>query len=186
MTLAQGKVGLWMLDSSTFIHSLIIEQTRLVVTLRNPIAFPEYVFKVELLGERAHPETQEIARAVVTSGQITLRNLTLGDLDRIAQLNAPRKAGLGELACAIIAGREGGGVLCDDWKCRNWMSANTTPLVEWQSIEDVLLEAAERAHLSEYELEDLQKRLLSNRYHCRFDLRNEHLMRSLSRKTPDT
>lgn len=175
-----SRIALWLLDSSTFINAIAVGQVRLVVLLRSPIAFPEYVFKAELLGERSHAATRDAAKDIVSSGQIKLTSLTIDDLERIAQLNAPRKAGLGELACAIIAGREGGGVLCDDWKCRNWMSSHVAP-VEWHSIEDVLIEAAERSHVSEYELEEFQRKLTSNRYHCRFDLRNEYLMRALNR-----
>lgn len=170
-----------MLDSSTFINACRIDQVRLLVLLKSPLCFPEYVFKVEL-GSGARAVTREAAMQCVAAGQVSLRSLSLADLERIAQLKAPRRIGLGEIACAIIANRDNGAVLSDDWKCRNWVRDNIAP-IEWQGIEDVLLEGASRLHLSEFDLENLQKRLEENKYHCRFDLKNEHLMRALGRNT---
>lgn len=175
----QRTAGACILDSSTFIHFCIAGQTRLLVLLRSPLAFPEYIFRVEL-GSRAYPETREKAQHYVSRKEIGIKHLSLEELDLIASLKAPRRAGLGELSCAIIAHRERGVVLCDDQKCRNWISTHLPPVL-WESIEDILLSAAEQSHLSEFELDQIQKSLASNRYQCRCDLRTEHLMRALNR-----
>ena len=114
--------------------------------------------------------------------QIGVESLTLSDLDRIADLSAPRRIGIGEIACTIIAERQAGGVLCDDWKARKWLEQRTTPH-SWESIDDVLLDAAAIGHIGEFDLVDFQQRLEANRYRCRFaDLRLEHLQRQLARR----
>jgi hypothetical protein len=170
-----------MLDSSTFIHSCIAGQTRLLIKLRSPLAFPEYVFRVEL-GSTAHDDTRQAAQQCVSNNQISIKSLSLEELALLASLNAPRRAGIGELACVLIAHRERGVVLCDDEKCKSWIRANLNPVV-WECIEEVLLEAAEKYHLSEFDLAEIQKTLASQRYLCRYDLRTEHLRRELSRRS---
>lgn len=178
MTPSSTAINAWLLDSSTFIHAEIAGQTRLLLLIRKPTYFPSYVYRVEL-GSNAHEPTRARAQHFVKNGQILLKNLSLEDLDQIAQLKTPRKVGLGELACAIIASRENGVALCDDRKCRNWIKDNLR-FTSWQSIEDILLDAAAQSHLSEFELEDIQKLLAKNKYQCQFDLRSEYLIRRLN------
>ena len=120
MTKDSASAALWMLDSSTFINALIIDRVTLLLSLRSPAFFPEYVFRFEL-GANARDETREGATQAVDRRQVGVQKLTLADLDRIAALGAPRRVGLGELACAVIAQRTGGGVLCDDWRARRWI-----------------------------------------------------------------
>ena len=52
--------------------------------------------------------------------------------------------GIGEIACAIIAERQSGGVLCDDRKARRWL-ADRVAVLKWESIEDILLDARPRS-----------------------------------------
>lgn len=170
---------LWTLDSSTFIHALIVERVALVILLRSPLYFPEYVFRFEL-GANAHERTRTEAASFVSRNQIGVVNLTLADLDRIASLGALRRIGLGEVACAVIAERRTGGVLCDDWRARGWLEQHTTPQ-RWDSIDGVLLEAAAKGQIGELDLVDFQRVLEENRYHCRCDLRLEHLQRQVTR-----
>ncbi|MFI5366000.1 MAG: hypothetical protein ACHQ4J_10280 [Candidatus Binatia bacterium] len=166
---------LWMLDSSTFINALAIDRVALLVLLRSPLFVPEYVLRIEL-GVNARLQTQEGISEWVRRKKIGVRQLSIGDLERIAQLAAPRRVGVGELACAIIAERDGGGVLCDDWRARRWLEQETTPAC-WNSIEDVLVDAAGALHVSEYDLVDFQVKLERARYRCRVDLRLAHLQR---------
>ena len=168
-----STVSLWMLDSSAFIHALIVGRVPLLISLRSPAYFPEYVFRVEL-GSNAKEETREEAAGSVRRNQIGVKQLTLGDLDRIAALEAPRKIGLGELACAVIAERLAGGVLCDDWRARRWIAIRM-PSVTWDSIEGLLLDAAQQDQIGELDLVDFQEELERNCYHCRVDLRMEYL-----------
>jgi hypothetical protein len=171
---------LWMLDSSTFIHALIVERVALVVLLRSPLCFPEYVFRFEL-GPNAHKTTRTEAASFVNRKQIGVANLTLADLDRIASLGAPRRIGLGEIACAVIAERRAGGILCDDWRARGWLETRTNTQ-RWDSIDGVLLEAAAEGRIGELDLVDFQKTLEQNHYHCRCDLRLAHLQEQMSRR----
>ena len=173
----------WMLDSSTFIHVLMIEKIQILLLLRPSLFFAEYVYKIEL-GVNAKEDTRRHARRVVSQGKIGIKQLTIDDLDQIAAMSRPRRIGLGELACAIVAEREGGGVLCDDWKCRPFFQ-NQMSLAQWHSIEDLLIEAAEQRYLTEFELSELQAKLQENQYHCRRDLRFEYLSR-LHNSSPKT
>ncbi|MGO8752188.1 MAG: hypothetical protein ACLQNE_40130 [Thermoguttaceae bacterium] len=167
----------WMLDSSTFIHAVIVDRVMLLASIRFPLSFPEFIFRFEL-GSDARPATRDAAAQAVGRKQIGVQQLTLADLDRLSQLAAPRRIGLGELACAIIAERLAGGVLCDDWHAKKWIEGRVTAKC-WDSIEGVFLEAAASGHIGELDLVDLQKTLETNRYHCRCDLRLEHLQRLL-------
>ena len=93
------------------------------------------------IGASAHDDTRQRAVDCVRRNQIGISRLSLADLDRLASLSAPRRLGLGELACAIIAERDGGGVLCDDMKAVTWLQAHVR-VRWWESIEDVLLDCA--------------------------------------------
>jgi predicted nucleic acid-binding protein len=170
----------WTLDNSTFINARLIRRVWLLPLLRKEVSFPEYVFKVEL-GSGAHPDTRIEAARCVEKGDIGVRRLTLEDLDRIAGLSMPRRIGLGEVACALIAEREDGGVLCDDRKARNWILERVSPKA-WEAIEDLLIAGAEASHLSEYDLQDCQETLRLNKYQCSCDLRHEYLRRLANRK----
>jgi len=180
MTLTAVPVPLWLLDSSTFINCCVISRVPLFVLLRSPLFFSEYVFRVEL-GINAHHSTRTAAAEWVSRGKIGISNLALADLDRISQLGTPRRIGLGEIASAILAEREGGGVLCDDWKGRRWLQTRVT-LSRWESIEDVLLDAAQSGHVSEFDLDTFQQDLEKARYTCRMNLRIEHLRRNANLK----
>lgn len=174
---------LWMLDSSTFIHALIVDRVALIVLLRSEVRFPEYVFRCEL-GSNAHDVTRSAAEGCVRRNQIGVATLTLADLDRIASLAAPRRIGLGEIACAVVAEREEGGVLCDDRRANRWLLERTRPK-EWHSIDDVLLDAAANGHIGEHDLVDFQSKLKQNQYDCRCNLQLEHLQRqAAARVTP--
>ena len=175
MNFGSTQASVWMLDSSTFINACIIARVPLFVLLRSPLCFSEYVFRFEL-GINAHETTRRQAARCVERRQIGIRHLSLSDLDRINELGAPRRIGLGEIACAIIAEREHGGVLCDDWHGRGWLEPRVS-WVCWESIEDLLLAAAQSGHVSEFDLDDFQHTLELERYKCRFDLRFEHLRR---------
>jgi hypothetical protein len=169
----------WILDSSTFINFLAIRRTMLLVQLRSPLQFPEYVFRVEL-GLNAREETRGEAEAAVRAGAVGIQRLSIDDLDRMARLEAPRRIGLGEIACAIIAERLHAGVLCDDWKARRWLSERIA-VPGWEATEEILLEAAFQLVVSEYDLVSLEASLATGRYQCRFDLRLEFLRRRLTR-----
>ena len=167
----------WMLDSSTFIHAVVVDRVMLMASLRSPLSFPEFVFRFEL-GVGAREATRDAAAEAVRRGQIGVQQLTLADLDRLSVLAAPRKIGLGELACAIIAERLAGGVLCDDWRAKAWIEGRITAKC-WDSIEGILLDAAASGHIGEVDLTDSQRILERNCYHCRYDLRMAHLQRML-------
>jgi hypothetical protein len=171
----------WMLDSSTFINTIVVDQVMLMVSLRSPLFFPEYVFRFEL-GVNAKEKTHNVAMDLVNRKRIGVQQLTLADLDRLSHLAAPRRIGLGELACAIIAERSSFGILCDDWRAKASIEARITTIL-WDSIEGFLLEAAERRHIGESELEDFQRKLETNHYHCRCELRMEYLRRLLHGRT---
>lgn len=175
MTNTDATAPLWFVDSSTFINGCHLSRVSLFLLLRSPLYFSEYVFRVELSGN-ADSSTSNAAAQWVSRHKIGIRNLSLTDLDRITQLGAPRRIGLGEISSAILAEREGGGVLCDDWKGRRWLVPRLT-LNWWESIEDVLLDAARLGHVSEFDLDDFQQTLQRTRYVCRFNLRIEHLRR---------
>jgi hypothetical protein len=170
-----AEVKGWMLDSSTFINSVLSEKAWIVPALRAPLFLPEYVFRVEL-GAGARATTRREAQALVARGKASIEQLTLSDLEKIARLCAPKRIGTGEMCCAIIAAREQRGVLCDDHKAHRWLGERVSVAI-WESIEDVLVAAGVANHLSEYEVEECQKALASNRYRCRFDLRFEVLRR---------
>jgi hypothetical protein len=171
-----------MLDSSTFINALIVDRVALVVLLRPDLCFPEYVFRFEL-GVNARESTRAAVGSWVKRKQIGVANLTLADLDRIASLAAPRRIGLGEIACAVIAERREGGVLCDDWRAHAWLKDRTQPK-EWHSIDDLLLEAAANGHIGEHDLVEFQITLKQHKYDCRCDLRLAHLQRQMARFIP--
>ena len=178
------KPDVWMLDSSTFIHALIIDRIQLVVSIRSSLRFPEYVLRFEL-GANAREITRTSATSCVDRKQIGVDTLSLADLDRIASLEAPRRIGLGEIACAVIAERHAGGVLCDDWRARAWLEPRTTPKC-WDSIDGVLLDAAAEGRIGELDLVDFQETLRKSHYECRCDLRLEHLQRQITRRDNDT
>jgi len=179
MNSSSTEISLWMLDSSTFINGCIIGQLPLFVLIRSPIYFSEYVFRVEL-GINAREKTRRQASMCVERSKIGIRQLSLTDLDRINELGAPRRIGLGEITSAIIAQREAGGVLCDDWRGRSWLERRV-PVTRWESVEDLLLHAAHLNHISEFDLEQFQEALESERYKCRYNLRLEHLRRLANR-----
>jgi hypothetical protein len=185
MTARHGvAINLWMLDSSTFLHACIIDRLPLMALIRKTLECPEYVLRWEL-GRNAHPETQRLAEEALRQGKICVRQLSLEDLDRIATINAPRRIGLGELACAIVAEREHAGVLCDDRNARRWLSTRVTT-VAWETIEDVLLAAAEGGFIGELDLQGFQTTLQRNRYHCAYDLQIEFLSRKFNREQTAT
>lgn len=179
MTGVEPSVTFWALDSSTFINALIIERLWLLPRNREPLRIPEYVLRVELKAE-THADTAIQAEGFVTAGHAVICQLSLADLDRIAQLGTPRRIGLGEIACAVVAERESGGVLLDDWRGRRWLEQRLAVAL-WESIEDVLLLAAAKGNLSEFDLDECEDCLRQNRYECRVNLRLEHLGRLLNR-----
>ncbi|QDT32005.1 hypothetical protein [Thalassoglobus polymorphus] len=181
MSAASDK-SVWMLDSSTFIHVVMIDRLQLLSNLRTPLCFPEYVYRFEL-GVNAKLRTRQNAKECVRCEQVTVQQLTLEDLERIAELEAPRRIGLGEIACAIIAERNQGGVLCDDRRAKNWLCDRISGSVVWEDTEDFLLNAADLWHISEFDLEEFQSTLRDNLYVCRIDLRQEHLFRLHARNT---
>lgn len=172
----------WMLDASTFIHTVIVKKVRVLVALKSPLVVPMYVFQQEIAGPRAHDETREMAEQCQRRGDIKIEALSLSDLQRIVSLNAPRrKIGLGELACAIIAERSAGGVLCDDHLAVGWLKLNVS-VSKWESIEDVLIAAAHGLHLNEYDLVECQQNLSTAKYQCRVQLRDTFLMQQVGRR----
>lgn len=178
MTEEASSVAFWALDSSTFIHALIIGRLWLLPRDRAPLRIPEYVLRIELNAE-AHADTAEQAEGFVGAGHAVMCRLSLADLDRIAAVGTPRRIGLGEIACAVIAERESGGVLLDDWRGRRWLEQRLAVML-WESIEDVLLLGASKGHISEFDLDECEERLRQGRYECRVSLRNEHLRRRLN------
>ncbi|WP_092047938.1 hypothetical protein [Planctomicrobium piriforme] len=164
-----------MLDTSTFIHVVMIGRISLLCSLRKQLYFPEYVYRYEL-GVEAKEKTRYEAEKCVNENRIAIQQLTLSDLEKIAQLNPPRRIGLGEIACVMLAIRHAGGVLCDDRRAKNWLVPRLGEIL-WESIEEFLLSAAEDWHISEYQLDEFDQILLNNRYTCSFRLREEHLVR---------
>jgi hypothetical protein len=160
----------WLLDTSTFIHVVTINRLPLLLLLRSPLYFPEYVFRVELFRD----DTKAAAVECLNRNRINIATLTVDDLDRIASLSAPRKIGLGEMACAIIAERTGGGVLCDDHKALRWLKAHVTPVC-WHGVEEVLQDAARAGYIGEHDLAELEQVLRTHKYHCHCDLRLTYL-----------
>jgi hypothetical protein len=166
---AAMNVSGWMLDSSTFINALIAQKSWLTPIVRSPLYLPEYVLRVEL-GTGARAETRHEAQDLVSRGKALVAQLTLEDLERVAELCAPKRIGTGEICCAIIAGRTNRGVLCDDHKAHRWLCERIA-VAAWESIEEILVAGGVLNHLSEYEVEDCQKLLESNKYICRYPLR---------------
>lgn len=163
---------------------MAIGRLRVVTQLHRPLSIPEYVYQQELVGPRARDKTRVAARRTKEDGTVSLEILSLADLQRIAALNAPRrKAGLGELACGVLAERLSGGVLCDDRRAVGWMR-NEMRVLLWQSIEDVLIAAAHSSHLSESDLDQCERGLLEARYTCKFGLKNTYLMQLLANRSP--
>jgi hypothetical protein len=169
-----------MLDSSTFINSVLAGKPWVVPAVRSPLFLAEYVFRIEL-GEGARDSTRREAQALVAKRKASVEQLTLPDLERIAGLCAPKRMGTGEICCAIIAERKQRGVLSDDQKARRWLSERVEVVI-WESIEDVLVDAGLENHLSEFEVEECQRLLSSNRYSCRYELRIEVLRRRADRR----
>lgn len=163
----------WLLDSSTFINALAVKKAWILSAIRKPLFLPEYVFRIEL-GTGARRETRQEAQALVSRGQAHIEQLTLRDLERIAELCVPKRIGIGEICCAIIAERSDRGVLCDDHKAHRWL-CERVDVAKWESIEEVLVAGGIANYLSEYEVEDCQGILMKNRYRCKYDLRLELL-----------
>lgn len=173
-------VARWLLDASTFIHAVIVKHVQVLTTMRAPLVVPEYVYRQELVGERAREVTRESAEQAARNGMLAVERLSLADLQRIAALNPPkRKCSLGEISCAIIAERTSGGVLCDDHRAVGWMREHIAVVV-WESIEHVLIAAAHALRLDEYALDECEQTLATNNYRCRSSLRNEFLMQRLN------
>lgn len=168
----------WVLDSSTFISGLATSRTWILTRLGRSLTIPEYVFRFEL-GLRARPETRKEAQSFVERGHARLASLTLEDLDQLAAMEVPRRIGIGEAICAVLALRGSAGVLSDDLKAKRWLTSRLT-VIAWETVEDLLLEAATRSLISEYDLEDCQQRLAAARYTCHFNLREEFLRRALN------
>jgi len=177
---ARASIVAWVLDSSVFIHFCYIERFRLLIRCRAPLHITTYVYQVELTGPKSHDATRVQALAAVAAGHVDVRSLTLAELARIAELGPRRKAGLGELTCAVIAQRSGAGVLIDDRKARRFLEPHFD-VGAWESTEDVLIEAAHRCEVTEFELVEIQACLSTHKYECRCDLRNEYLMQRLNR-----
>lgn len=114
------------------------------------------------------------------AGAIDVQHLTLDDLARIAALGPRRAAAIGELACAILAERSDSGILIDDRRAQRWLLGKVR-VRAWNDTEEVLIDAAHRCEITEYELVTIEATLAENRYTCRVDLRNEYLMQRLAR-----
>lgn len=183
MTTGTNQTKVWVLDSSVFIHFLIIERFHVLVRCRAPLHIPEYVYRIELTGLRCQESTRTRARTAVSAGHLAVQHLSIEDLTRIASLGPSRKAAIGEIACAILAERHEGGVLIDDRRARRWLEVRVN-VATWESTEDVLVDAAHRLEVTESELELFQKALACGNYQCRFDLKNEYLMQRLARHNP--
>jgi hypothetical protein len=160
----------WRLDSSTFINALAVNRVALLSRVRQPIAFVEYVFRIELAGSGARAATREAAMHEVQRGAIGIDRLTMDDLARMSALSPPRRVDIGELATAVVAERVGAGVLCDDHKAVRWLSENLLSVPVWESIEHVMLAAAESCLVAEHELSIIEQRLVEAKYACRFNI----------------
>lgn len=173
-----ASVQAWLLDTCVFINFCVVGQIRTLVRCRSPLRMPEYVYKYELTGPRSHRDTRDGAREAVSAGHVAVSFLTVEDLMRIASLG-PRGADLGEIACALIAERQEGGVLTDD-RAKRKLSAHMQ-VRAWQSTEDVLVDAAHRCEITEYDLDSIQATLSKNKYKCHVNLREEYLKQRLAR-----
>jgi hypothetical protein len=173
--------NVWALDSSVFINFVTIEKLPTLASFRNPIAMSEYVYRTELTGPRASPGTRTAALNSKTKGHFELVTLTLADLANLGALARPRRVGLGEASCAIIAANSSGGVLCDDMRSKAWLTDHFS-VVAWERTEEILVAATHAAHLDEYALAECQKKLEANRYKCYCDLRTEFLQQRLARR----
>jgi hypothetical protein len=160
----------WWLDSSTFINAVNIARVHLLGRVRAPIAFVEYVFRVELTGPRAREATREAARREVANGAITVERLTVGDVVRMSALSPPRRVDTGELATAVAADACGAGVLCDDHRATEWLRTALANVALWESIEHVAVDAALRSLIAEHELPEIERRLGEQKYASRFSL----------------
>lgn len=174
--------SVWALDSSVFVNFAHINRLHTLASYRNPITVPEYVFRTELTGPRAPEPIRDAARKSYDRGHFQLGTVALSDLAELAALSPPRRVGLGEAACVIIAAKRAGGVLCDDLRAKNWL-ANNYKLVAWERTEDILVGAAHATHLDEYALEECQGVLERNRYKCSTHLRTLYLQQRLTRHT---
>ena len=110
----------WMINTSTFIHAMIVDRVPLVASVALPSSFPN-TFSASSWGTNAKESTRDQANAHVAHKRIGIQGLTLADLDKLALLSAPRKIGLGELACLSLRSVWRGGVLCDDWRAKAWL-----------------------------------------------------------------
>lgn len=167
----------WIIDSSTFIHIALVSRIPLLVKLRRPLFFPEYVFRFELTNAK-HMDSVIAAEKCVNNGSIAVIGLTLEDLVRMVECGEPRSIGLGELACAVIAERKNGGVLSDDHRATSRLR-NVVNVLTWNCVEDILIHAAEELLIDEYELDECQTILQRNKYQCRGNLRLEFVSRRL-------
>jgi len=85
-------------------------------------------------------------------------------------LSAPKRIGIGEICCALLAERQKRGILCDDRKACNWLR-DRVAIAIWESIDEVLVSGGVAHHLSEYEVEDCQRLLERSKYKRKYDLR---------------
>jgi hypothetical protein len=161
-------------DASTFIHALALDRAPLLARLRSPLAFVEYVYRTELAGAGAHAKTREAAVEQVRRGAITVDRLSMADVVRMSAFAPPRRVDTGELATAVVADRLGVGVLCDDHKAVVWLREKLSRVREWEAIEEVLVAAAVANLIGESELPELQGRLVTAKYRCRYDLRRAY------------
>jgi hypothetical protein len=99
----------------------------------------------------------------------------------MATFTAPRRVDTGELATAVVADRLGLGVLCDDHKAVKWLKENLPGVRDWESIEHVMLAAAEANLLTEHDLGTIEQRLTASRYNCRFNLQLAYAQSWLAR-----
>ena len=175
--------GVWALDASVFINFVVIGHLPMLAKFRKPMAVPEYVYRTELTGPRAHPATRTAASQSKNKGHFKLATLTLTDLANLGALDRPRRVGLGEASCAIIAAKNSGGVLCDDMRSKAWLQHHFQ-VAAWERTEEILVGAAHAEHLDEYALAECQKRLETNKYKCVCDLRIEFLQQRLARHVP--
>jgi hypothetical protein len=173
----------WKLDSSTFIHAVMVKLPAVLTRMRKPISFMHYVYEFELVGPNAHNETREAAKREVARGAIQIDRLTLADVTRMSRLAAPRRIHAGELATAVVAERVGAGVLCDDRAALKWLRRALEGVKAWESIEDVIVAAAESGLLGEHELAPLEESLRNKGpYHCRFPLHAAYAQLCLARQ----
>ena len=171
---------LWVVDTSTFIHFTIIEMVPMLAEPRRPLRVTRYVYERELCGTNCHARTRAAAKTALDRGYFVIDTLRLDDLERIGTLNVPRKVAMGEITCAVVAERDEGAVLLDDRKAILRLREEVN-VRAWESTEDVLVDAAHQHRVSEYQLHDFDAKLESEKYRCRFSLREEYLRQRLSR-----